>query len=417
MEKIIVVFADYEIKEEETNEFLELVTACDMEVDATFTQLLKQIHLRTLIGKGKCEEILEYLQEHEINIVLFHRNLSPMQIRNLEEYWNVTVMDRSDLILEIFSRRAMSPTARLQIESAQLKKQLPRLVGANTQLGRQSASGKNKGAGEKQLELDRRRIKSRIAQTTRDLKELKAQRGTQRKARQKSQLPLVSLVGYTNAGKSTIMNALLSYTSQDDEKKVLEKDMLFATLDTSIRRIDLPHGRSFLISDTVGFVRDLPHELIEAFHSTLEEVTFADLLLQIVDVSSEDVTKQMEVTKATLERIHASSIEMITVYNQCDKVDIAYPYADEHSLHISAKDDKSIEVLIETICHHIFPQTTKVSLCIPYEKSGMYSHLQENAYIINREDQEDGMHIEVELDETLLKIYENYVFHPNERES
>lgn len=352
MEQVIIVVADETIKEEELQEFQQLVQACELEVVSIFTQPLRKVSLKTYIGKGKCEEIQTYLASHEIQKVLFHKDLSAMQISNLEALWQIPVMDRSELILEIFARRAKTPTARLQIENAQLKKKLPRLIGAHAQLGRQSASGKNKGAGEKQLELDRRRIKAQLSQTQRELKKLAAQRQTQRKARTRSALPLVSLVGYTNAGKSTILNALLTLTRQKDEKKVLEKDMLFATLDTSIRRIDLPDGFSFLISDTVGFVRHLPHELIEAFHSTLEEVTYADLLLQVIDAGDSDYQKQMDVTMDTLHQIQADHIPMLYVYNQCDKTDYAYPAIHGDHLYISAKDPNSIQLLIQTIRKH-----------------------------------------------------------------
>lgn len=409
MENIIIVFADYEQKEEEQLEFIELVKACAMNIQEVFVQNIKQIQFRTYIGKGKCEEIQTYLLDHEVDRVVFHRDLSPLQIRNLEEVWNTAVMDRSELILEIFSQRASSPTARLQIESAQLKKQLPRLIGSNTQLGRQSASGKNKGVGEKQLELDRRRIKTRIASTTRELKELEAQRATQRKARQKSTLPLVSLVGYTNAGKSTILNALLSYTKQSEDKKVLEKDMLFATLDTSIRRIDLPHGKSFLLSDTVGFVRELPHELIKAFHSTLEEVTYADLLLQVVDISNHDTQKQMQITKETLDKINAGSIPMLTIYNQCDKIDIDYPTREGQYLHICAKETNSIELLISTIIEQISPKSILVTLCIPYEQTSVFTTLRSNAYMLAHENKEDGIYVQVEIAENKLSFYKKYI--------
>lgn len=408
MEEIIIVFADDVIKEEEKEEFIELVNACDMDIKEVFTQPIRQVQLKTYIGKGKCEEIGAYLNDHEIDRVLFHKDLSPLQIRNLETIWDTAVMDRSELILEIFSRRAKSLTARLQIESAQLKKALPRLIGANTQLGRQSASGKNKGAGEKQLELDRRRIKARIASTTRELKQLEAQRETQRKARSKSTLPLVSLVGYTNAGKSTIMNALLDYTDQKEDKKVLEQDMLFATLDTSIRRIELGH-HSFLLSDTVGFVQDLPHELIDAFHSTLEEVTYADLLLEVIDTSNNESMKQMKVTQQTLRTIHAGDIPILHIFNQCDKTQLPYPRRHDQELYISAKDENSIQVLIDTIISCLFPPASEVIMRIPYEKSALYAQILREADIISRDDQEDGMWLEVELPNSLLDKYHDYL--------
>ena len=219
MEKVFVVFADTEKKEEEELEFLELVKACDFQIEAIFSQLLKSITLKTYIGSGKCLEIQEALQDSDISYIIFHQDLTPLQIRNLEALFHVPVMDRSELILAIFSRRAKSPAAKLQIESAQLKKMLPRLIGSNTQLSRQGGSGFNKGSGEKQLELDRRRIKSRISEVDRELKK-SCDTAKNHSARQerKTALPLVALVGYTNAGKSTIFKSC-SYTLQRKRRK------------------------------------------------------------------------------------------------------------------------------------------------------------------------------------------------------
>lgn len=408
MNTAIVIFADTQRMEEEKEEFIELVHACAFVVDNTFSQLLHSIHVKTYIGKGKCEEVRAYLQTKEIDCVIFHKDITPLQIRNLEDIWNVPVMDRSDLILSIFSQRAISPSARLQIESAKLKKALPRLVGANAHLGRQSASGQNKGAGEKQLTLDRRHIKTRIAATTKALKQLEAQRHTQRRARQKSNLPLVSLVGYTNAGKSTIMNALLAHTHQRDHKKVLAQDMLFATLDTSIRKIHLAN-HSFLLSDTVGFVRDLPHELIDAFHATLEEVTYADLLLEVVDASNQECQKQMQITQSTLRTIHAGDIPILHIFNQCDKTTLSYPIIHGNDIYISAHDQTSIEVLLQHIITHITPATHTIQLCIPYQKSNLYAKLHKDAFILSCEDQEDGMRLQVEINDALLDEYRPYL--------
>ena len=410
MQQVIIVLADTTEQAEKNEEFIELVQATDMEIKETFTQNLKSITLRTYIGIGKCEEIRAYLQEQEIQRVVFNHDLSPLQIRNLEEILQTPVMDRTELILAIFESRAVTRTARLQIECAQLKKLFPRLIGANTQLGRQSGSGKNKGAGEKQLELDRRRINARIQELQRELKKIEAQRFNQRRARQKSMLPLVSLVGYTNAGKSTIMNMLLEHSSPyEEDKKVLEKDMLFATLDTSIRHIDLPDGKSFLLSDTVGFVSDLPHDLVEAFHSTLEEVQYASLLVQVVDVSSEEYARQMEITQETLQQIKAADIPMITVYNKCDQSGYQYPQVHAHDLYISAKEKAGLQELLDLIHSHLYPDEKHVELHIPYQQTGIYSLLMKHAHVISRRDEEDGIHLDAVLSDTLYQKYRNYV--------
>ena len=413
MENVIVVFADYQTTLEDNEEFKELVHACDMNIIEIFQQPIKTIQLKTYIGKGKCFEIQEYIQEHPCDFIIFNQILSPLQVRNLEAILQTPILDRTDLILAIFEKRATTPTARLQIESAKLKKVLPLLIGSNTQLGRQSASGKNKGSGEKQLELDRRRIKARIHEVDRELKKIESQRQTQRKARCQSKLPLVSLVGYTNAGKSTIMNQLLRYSNHTNDKLVLEKDMLFATLDTSVRHIQLPFGQSFLLSDTVGFVNHLPHELIQAFHSTLEEVKYADLLLQIVDASDSEKESHIQVTNETLEKIGASNIPMITIYNKCDQSDYTYPKSASNHTYISAKEDTNIPFLLETIVEQLFQTQYHASLHIPYEDGALYSSLIQSCQILHCEHDDTGYCIEANLNEELYQKYKKYIIHLN----
>lgn len=409
MELVIVVFADSEPQPIENEEFVQLVKACDMDIQETVEQNLKTISFRTYIGSGKCHEIRELLEDSDIDRVIFNHDLTPLQIRNLEEILMVPVMDRTELILAIFERRAATRTARLQIESAQLKKLLPRLIGANMQLGRQSGSGKNKGVGEKQLEIDRRRIKSRIHEVERELKKVEAERSTQRRYRQRKDIPLVSLIGYTNAGKSTMMNMLLDHTQADESKKVIEEDMLFATLDTSVRNIDLPNGKSFLLSDTVGFVSHLPHSLIKAFHSTLEEVKYASLLVQVVDASDPEMEKQMRVTEETLQEIGAGDLPMLIVFNKCDKTDFTYPNVRGHEIYLSAREHKGIEELLEAIHQRLHPDEITVKMVLPYEKGAIYSLFMEQSHVHSREDQEDGIHIQVTLSRKFYEKYKSYV--------
>lgn len=313
------------------------------------------------------------------------------------------------MILAIFENRATTRIARLQVEQASLQKLLPRLIGANTQLGRQSGSGKNKGTGEKQLELDRRRIKARIHEVARELKKVEQERDTQRKARQKSDLPLVSLVGYTNAGKSTIMNAMLSYSDSEDCKKVVEKDMLFATLDTSVRKIHLPNGDEFLLSDTVGFVNHLPHTLVKAFASTLEEVTYASLLIQVVDASSSEIATQMETTKTTLKEIKAAHIPMITVYNKCDKTSYDYPHKEDSLVFMSATTKQGFPELFTLLHEHLYPNEKEVQLVLPYAQSAKLSELLRKGRLVAREDREDGIFLTIYLSDALLEKYQSYL--------
>lgn len=409
MKQVILVYADTHIDEEKITECTGLIQACDMQVAQCFTQAIKSIQIKTYIGSGKCEEIREYIEKEEIDQVVFAHNLSPLQLRNLELILDVPVMDRTELILTIFEARAQSPIAKLQVESARLKKLLPRLIGANTQLGRQSASGKNKGAGEKQLELDRRRIKARMHEVDRELKQVTKQRVNQRRSRQKSTLPFIALCGYTNAGKSTILNQLLQLSEASDEKQVLAQNMLFATLDTSIRCIHVPANEPFLLSDTVGFVRDLPHELVDAFHSTLEEITYADLILLVLDASDESVKLQMDVTSEVLKDLEANHIPMLTIWNQCDKTSYSYPKTQEGHIYINAYDPHSLQVLLDAINLKLYGEESIVSLYIPYDQQPIYQSLKQNNQILNMEEKEDGIYLQVKLAQAKLAKYQPFL--------
>ncbi|MBQ3516135.1 MAG: GTPase HflX, partial [Lachnospiraceae bacterium] len=292
-ERAILVGADFDHMEDfdlYMDELKQLARACNMEVVCIITQKLDMPNKATLIGPGKVEEVKESAVMLDADIVIFAQTLSPSQLRNLQNQLHIAIMDRTSLILEIFSKRARTREAKIQVEVARLQYTLPRLVGLHEALSRQgggSGSMSNKGAGEKKLELDRRYLENRLAQLRRELKDLEENRQVQRKRRDKNGVFRVALVGYTNAGKSTLMNAFIDYGKKGDdldkdEKKVFEKDMLFATLDTTVRRIE-PEGKiPFLLTDTVGFVSHLPHALVEAFHSTLEETKDADVLLHVV---------------------------------------------------------------------------------------------------------------------------------------
>lgn len=409
MKNVIVVFAQNPIDIDAREEFLGLCEACELEIVRMFFQNVKEISHRTYIGSGKAAEIKEYMNENEVDGVLFANNLSAVQLKNLEEIFDCPIMDYSDVILEIFERRAASPLSRLQVECARLKRVLPRLIGANQFLSRQGGGGLNKGSGEKKLELDRRRIKSRISEIERELKSIKKQRDTQRQKRLRSNLPIVSLIGYTNAGKSTLMNALLKHINANEDKQVLQQDMLFATLDTSLRQIQLKGGLSFLLSDTVGFISNLPHELVDAFHSTLEEVTYADLLLEVVDISDEQANKQMAVTKETLNTIKAGHLPILRVYNQCDKTDIQYPKAEGDEVYISAIEEDSIMFLLNEIQKHLFPSRMQINISLPYHEGSLLSYIHEHASIQKEEYLEDGIELSIEIDEMYLKPLKKYI--------
>lgn len=305
-----------------------LAQACDMEVAGAAQQTLPEVHKAFYIGTGKVDEVKELAADCGADVIIFDASLSPMQLRNLQERLEKPILDRSALILDIFANRARSREAKLQVEVARLQYMLPRLVGLHAALSRQgggTGSLSNKGAGEKKLELDRRVLERRLTELRRELREVSAERQTQRKRRAGSGMPRVALVGYTNAGKSTLLNAMLDLYGSDqvdvEEKKVMEKDMLFATLDTTVRKIMPADHHAFLLSDTVGFIHKLPHNLVEAFHSTLEEAKEADLLLQVVDYSDPHYKEQIAVTNQTLRELEVDGIPMLYVYNKADLVD------------------------------------------------------------------------------------------------
>ena len=284
---------------------------------------------------------------------------------------------------------------------------LPRLVGLHTSLGRQGggASLSNKGSGEKKLELDRRKIEERITKLNEELKQIEKERNVQRKKRQKSGIPLVSLAGYTNAGKSTLMNALVDMYKKDDAKKVEEKDMLFATLETSVRNITLPDKKSFLLSDTVGFISKLPHNLIKAFRSTLEEIKEADLILQVIDYSDENYKEHIEVTNDTLKELGADNIPVIYVYNKSDLVLNKIPLVDGNKIYLSAKQSIGIDKLILLIKEKIFTNFVNVKLLIPYDKGNIVSYFNEVANVKKTKYMKNGTQVEVEC---LISDYEKY---------
>ena len=294
-------------------ELKSLAKACNKETVGIVVQNMEGVNQQFYVGSGKVKEIKELADLQEADEILFDDALTPSQMRNLGKELDRTILDRTNLILDIFALRAKTKEAKLQVESARLQYMLPRLIGMREQLGRQggaSGSMSNKGAGETKLELDRRRIEHRISELRRELTEIEGNRETMRKRRDDSHVPQVALVGYTNAGKSTIMNHMMHLYGSKKEKTVLEKDMLFATLDTTVRSMEFPDHRSFLLTDTVGFIHKLPTDLIKAFRSTLDEVKYADLLLHVVDYSDENHKKQMEVTQKTLQEIGAGGIQI-----------------------------------------------------------------------------------------------------------
>lgn len=418
---------DYRLSLEELES---LANACEMEVAGIVEQNLPEIHKAFYIGTGKVEEVREEAEEQNVDVVVFDNSLSPMQIRNLQERIGKPILDRSTLILDIFARRARSREARLQVEVARLQYMLPRLVGLHAALSRQgggSGSLSNKGAGEKKLELDRRVLEHRLAEYRRELKEVGAQRLTQRKQRAASGMPRIALVGYTNAGKSTLLNAMLDLYGVEEidveEKKVMEKDMLFATLDTTVRKIAPEGHHAFLLSDTVGFIHKLPHHLVEAFHSTLEEAKEADVLLQVVDYSDRHYKEQIAVTERTLKELGADGIPMLYVYNKADKVsaedipggaaadaDIigSLPVVVQDGIYLSAREKIGMEELVCLIERKLSDGYEECTFLIPYTDGRAVSYLNENAVVCDTEYQEDGVRLKVSCKTEDGRYYEKY---------
>jgi GTPase len=395
--------------EESMVELKNLCMACDIEVIGELIQNSKQINKAHYIGSGKLDELKSVVNSEEVDIVIFNNELSSSQLRNIEKAIECEVIDRTALILSIFAERAKTKEAKLQVEVARLQYLLPRLIGANENLGRQSGGvgTKNKGTGEKKLELDRRKIEAKIVALNRELEELKHQRKTQRNLRRKSSVPQIALVGYTNAGKSSIMNSMIDIFKDSEEKKVFEKDMLFATLETSIRSIKLDDNKKFLLSDTVGFVSNLPHSLIKAFRSTLEEVCQADLLLHVVDISNPDYKHHLKVTNETLKEIGAESVPMIYVYNKIDLVDDYL--IEKNGVFISAKKNLGIDKLVETIATKVFNNYINCNMFIPYDKGNLLSYLNDNARVINRKYRNDGTELSIECSNIDYEKYKEYV--------
>ena len=354
----------------------------------------------TYIGSGKADELRLIGSATEADVFIFDDELSAVQIRNLESILGAPVIDRTMLILDIFATRATTREGKLQVELSQLKYRLPRLLGVGVAMSRQGASGVGmRGPGEKKLEIDRRRIRRRIFELEQELKEVEKQRDVRRSVRRKSEVPVVALVGYTNAGKSTLLNVL-------SDSDVLAEDKLFATLDPVVRSITLPNGTPCLLSDTVGFINKLPHELIQAFRSTLEEVRDADLILHVVDASCPYYEVQMRVTEQVLEQLGAGNTPCIEVYNKCD-LEEALPRSRENAVSVSARTGEGLDVLRERIEEQLSRTQQRVELIIPYDKYEAIRILHEIGNVLSESHEADGTHITAMLEESKLYRLKN----------
>lgn len=403
----------------ELEELANLAKANNLVPVETFTQKLERPNPATYFGKGKVEELAEAAKTYEVDMIVANDELSPSQIRNLEKLTNTTVLDRTGLILDIFAQRAQTKEAKLQVQLARLQYQLPRLrtsmsVSLDQQTGAGGGGFTSRGSGETKLEESRRRITSQMVRIRQELAELSKGTSTRSAKRTTNELANVALVGYTNAGKSTLMNRLLARfgvgADTDDTKQVFEKDMLFATLTTTVRQLTLPDKKQFLLSDTVGFVSKLPHNLVSAFKSTLQEAANADLLLQIVDVSDEHYKDMMATTEKTLAEVGVTDVPMITVYNKADRTELVYPdVSGENTVTISALDPDSQDALIDLIKKQIFNDVQEVTLHIPFDQGAVQAKLAAKHTFSKEDYDETGTLITVELSELERKLYADYI--------
>ena len=369
-----------------------LADTAGAEAVCRMTQRLDYPNPRTYVGKGKLEELKAYVEEHEIPLVIFDDELSPKQVANIEKELQVKVLDRTSLILDIFAKRAQTATARTQVELAQYQYLLPRLTGMWTHLVRQTASGGSspigtRGPGETQLETDRRHIRRKIQKLQQELEDVRKVRRTQRRRREKNAMPVVALVGYTNAGKSTLLNCL---TGSD----IPANDRLFDTLDTTTRRWRVDAAQEVLLSDTVGFIRKLPTHLVEAFKATLEELTYADVLLHVIDLSNPEWETQADVVDRLIDQLGAAHTPCIRVFNKCDAYLGILPHG-ENIVCISARSGEGAAELTERVRAILGRADHHVTLLLPYAQGALLETLHRDCAVLHTDYRDDGIALEV----------------------
>lgn len=386
--------------ESSMDELAELAQTAGAEELARVIQKREAYEAATVIGEGKLAEVRELCGSLGAELLIFDCELTASQIRNVEDETDVRVIDRTMLILDIFAGRAVSREGKLQVELAQLKYRLPRLMGIGASLSRLGGGIGTRGPGETQLETDRRHIRRRIDKLSAELKELEERRGFTRTRRKKDSVQVGAIVGYTNAGKSTLLNLLTG-------AGVLAEDKLFATLDPTARSIELPDGRSLLLIDTVGLIRRLPHHLVEAFKSTLEEAASADIIIHVCDAADPEAAEKAEVTLKTLADLGAAEIPVVTVLNKCDLLTEHIP-ENSTTVKISAKNSQGIDRLLQVIAANL-PETAKrMKLLLPYDKAGYTAKLRENGKVFSEEYTENGVLVDALVDQMLITQMEQY---------
>lgn len=389
-EKVILVGVstdDNDDTQKSLDELEELAETAGAVTVGRVVQNLDQIHPGTYVGKGKLDEIKDLLWETEATGIICDDELTPVQLGNMEDALNTKVMDRTLIILDIFAGRASTNEGKIQVELAQLKYRQSRLTGLGKSLSRLGGGIGTRGPGEKKLEMDRRLIKNRIAQLNRELRDVKRHREVTREQRNKNKIPVVAIVGYTNAGKSTLLNRLTG-------AGVLEEDKLFATLDPTTRNLKLPSKQEILITDTVGFIRKLPHHLIEAFRSTLEEAKYADIILHVVDASNPQVDEQMHIVYETLQNLEVKNKPIITAFNKQDKLEdkpILRDFKADHVVRISAKTGAGLDELQSVIEEVLRDQKILVEKLYSYAETGKIQLIRKYGELLEESYQEDGI--------------------------
>lgn len=384
-------------------ELKELVKSAGAEPVFTVTQNLKRPETGTYVGTGKLQEIADICKQQEIDLLVFDCELSPTQIRNIEAETDTRTIDRTMLILDIFALRARSKEGKLQVELAQLKYLMLRLTGKGVAMSRLGGGIGTRGPGETKLETDRRHISRRMETLKSELAEVEQHRSMLRKRREKDGVITCAIVGYTNAGKSTLMNYLT-------DAGVLAQDKLFATLDPTSRALKLPSGVTVMMIDTVGLVRRLPHHLVEAFRSTLEEAALSDIILNVCDASSDETRVHMQVTTDLLNSLGCGDTPIITVLNKCDLLEEeSFPQKIGSYVKISAKNGTGIDDLLKAVDDNLPVRVKKVSLLIPFSDAGLVAEIRKNATLINEEYVAEGIKVEAILDEKLYSKAEKYI--------
>lgn len=391
-ERVLLVgvsISGQEITENSLDELSELAKTAGAETVGRIVQNREQVHPGTYVGKGKIEEIKDMLWETEATGIICDDELSPAQMKNLQDELDAKVMDRTLLILDIFAARASTSEGKIQVELAQLKYRQTRLTGFGTALSRLGGGIGTRGPGEKKLEMDRRLIKSRIARLNRELKEVKRHREVTRGQRKKSRIPVVAIVGYTNAGKSTLLNKLTG-------AGILAEDKLFATLDPTTRGLKLSGGQEILLTDTVGFIRKLPHHLVEAFKSTLEEAKYADIILHVVDASNPQADEQIFTVYETLRNLEVGDKPVITAFNKQDKTDkdqIVRDFQADYSVRISAKTGEGLPELMQAVEAVLREQKVAIECLYKYKDTGKIQLIRRYGELEEEEYREDGIFV------------------------